>query len=142
MRKKRLLLRFTIPLMLLLTCSIGFAQNKVITGKITDSKDGSPLVGVTVLVKGTRTGVQTQTDGSFRLEVPNSASALVVSYIGYTTRELSIGAGNFEIGLVSSANSTLNDVVVIGYGSVRQKDLTGSISTVNAKDFQQGAAVT
>jgi TonB-linked SusC/RagA family outer membrane protein len=142
MRKKRLLQGLTMPLLLLMTCSIGFAQNKVITGKITDSRDGSPLVGVTVLVKGTHTGAQTQTDGSFRLELPSAATTLVVSSIGYTTRELSIASGNFEIALVSSANSTLNDVVVIGYGSVRQKDLTGSIATVNAKDFQQGAAVT
>ena len=139
MRKKRLLLRFTIPLFLLLFCLTGFAQNRVILGRVTDSKDGTGLPGVTVLIKGTTIGVQTQSDGRFRIEVPPSATTLVISSIGYGIHEVPIVGGNFNVSLVQNTISTLNDVVVIGYGTQLKKDLTGSISSVNAKDFQQGA---
>jgi TonB-dependent starch-binding outer membrane protein SusC len=140
MRKKRLLARKVIPLFLLLFIgSMSFAQNKIISGKITDSKSGLPLQGVTIIVKGTKTGGESIADGTFKMNVPASATTLVITYIGYNKMEVPIGSGAITVSLDPSASSTLNDVVVIGYGTQQKKDLTGSIASVNAKDFQQGA---
>jgi TonB-linked SusC/RagA family outer membrane protein len=143
MRKKRLLWRRVLPLSLLLfVYSFSLAQSRTISGKITDATDGTGLPGVTILVKGTKTGAQTGSDGSFSITVPNTATTLVVSSVGYATKEIPIGSGSFNITLVKSSGTALNDVVVIGYGTVKQKDLTGSVATVTSKDFQQGAAIT
>ena len=143
MRKKRLLWRRVIPLSLLLfVYSFSFAQSRTISGKITDATDGTGLPGVSIQVKGTKTGATTGNDGSFSITVPGSATTLVISSVGYATREIPIGSGSFNIALVKSSATSLNDVVVIGYGTVKQKDLTGSVATVTSKDFQQGAAIT
>lgn len=115
------------------------AQNKTITGRVTDSKDGSPLVGASVVVKGTKTGTQTGTDGTFRISVPASASTLVISSVGFGTQEVSISStSNVSLSL-TAINTQLNDVVVIGYGTTRKRDVTGSVVSLKAKDFNQGA---
>ncbi len=124
--------------------SFAFAANaqQKLTGKILDSKTGSGISGVTVLVKGTHVGTQTAADGSFTINAPAGAKSLVLSAIGYTSQEIPIGKNTeFNVALQNTA-STLSDVVVIGYGTARKKDLTGSISTVSAKDFQQGDITT
>ncbi|HQD09777.1 MAG TPA: SusC/RagA family TonB-linked outer membrane protein, partial [Flavihumibacter sp.] len=125
-------------LLLLLLCSVVQAQDRVITGKITDSKDGSPLVGATVTVKGTTQGVSTGADGTFRINVPASAKTLVISSVGFGSMEQSIGSGNVVDVALTASNANLNEVVVVGYGTVRKKDLTGSVATVKEKDFNQG----
>ncbi|HSZ34821.1 MAG TPA: SusC/RagA family TonB-linked outer membrane protein [Puia sp.] len=143
MRKKRLPCYRVIPLTLLLFIySFSFAQTKTISGKITDATDGTGLPGVTIIVKGTKAGAQTKSDGSFSINIPPSATTLVISSIGYTQKEIPIAGSDFNISLVKSVGPSLNDVVVIGYGTVRQKDLTGAVATVTSKDFQQGAAIT
>lgn len=115
------------------------AQNKTITGRVTDSKDGSPLVGASVVVKGTKTGTQTGADGTFRISVPASASTLVISSVGFGTQEVSISStSNVSLSL-TAINTQLNDVVVIGYGTTRKRDVTGSVVSLKAKDFNQGA---
>jgi iron complex outermembrane receptor protein len=135
MNLKRLFMAFVLPLLFV---AFANAQDKVVTGKVTDSKDGTPLVGVTVMVKGTTRGAQTGTDGSFRLSVPANATTLVITSLGYTTQEVAIGSGTVNVSLVAGAGATLNEVVVIGYGTQRKKDLTGSVVSVSEKDFQQG----
>ena len=143
MSKKRLPWRRVIPLSLLLfVYSFSYAQTRTITGKITDATDGTGLPGVTILVKGTKSGAQTSSDGSFSISVPASATTLIISSVGYATKEIPVGSSSFNITLEKSSATTLNDVVVIGYGTVKQKDLTGSVATVTSKDFQQGAAIT
>lgn len=124
--------------MLLMSVQMLFAQGKRITGKVTDEKDGSPLVGVTVRLKeDPNIGTQTAPDGSFSLSVPANGKTLVVSYVGYDTREMPIGnATNLRISL--SSGRALEEVVVVGYGTVRKKDLTGSVASVKAKDFNKG----
>jgi len=115
------------------------AQNKTISGTVKDSKDGSALVGASVVVKGSKTGTQTGTDGSFKLSVPTSASTLVVSSVGFGNQEVNIsGKSSVEVTLTAT-NDQLNEVVVIGYGTARKKDLTGSVVSVQAKNFNQGA---
>src|SRR5947209_4033660 len=118
------------------------AQNKTVTGKVTDSKDGSPIYGVSVLAKGTAVGTVTDVNGAFKLSVPPSSNTLVVSYIGYERKEVPITGPNLNISLVASS-TTLNEVAVvsIGYGSQRKKDLTGAVANLSAKNFNQGAII-
>ncbi|WP_290795398.1 SusC/RagA family TonB-linked outer membrane protein [Flavihumibacter sp. UBA7668] len=114
------------------------AQERVLTGKITDSKDGAPIIGATVTVKGTTIASSTEADGSFRLPgVPADAKTLVISSIGFGTREVAITGDVVSVTLTAS-NSDLNEVVVVGYGTSRKKDLTGAVASVKAKDFNKG----
>ncbi len=115
------------------------AQNKTISGTVKDAKDGSALVGASVLVKGSKTGTSTGADGSFKISVPSSASTLVVSSVGFGSQEVNIsGKSSVEVSL-TPANDQLNEVVVIGYGTAKKKDLTGAVVSVQAKNFNQGA---
>jgi len=137
MKIKRLLLAFMMLPMMLYSISI-LAQDKVVTGKVTDSKDGSALQGASVLVKGTKLGVQTSSDGAFKIKVPETATTLVVSSVGYASQDVAISGESINVMLVSTT-SGLNDVIVVGYGTAKRKDLTGSVSTVGTKDFQKGS---
>jgi TonB-linked SusC/RagA family outer membrane protein len=127
---------------LLLLLFFGFvvhvmAQNRIISGKVTD-RDGRPLAGASVTIKNTRASVLTDSSGSFRLPVEAKGKAtLLVSYVGYSETEFVIGSGNnFSVQMTQTAQS-LNDVVVVGYGEQRKKDVTGSISTVKADVIEQ-----
>jgi iron complex outermembrane receptor protein len=114
------------------------AQERVITGKITDSKEGTPIIGATVTVKGTTIATSTEVDGTFRLGgVPANAQTLVITSVGFTTREVAITGDQINITL-TSADDALNEVVVVGYGTARKKDLTGAVASVKAKDFNKG----
>jgi len=114
-------------LLLLLMCvSISasqiFAQGKVVKGKVTDEKDGSPLTGVSVVVKGTNFGTTTDKDGAFSLTLPTGAKTLVLSSVNFTSQEVPIGNQSiFSIALVSE-EKTISEVVVIGYGTQRKKN--------------------
>ena len=110
-----------------------FAQNAV-SGKVTDSK-GEPLVGASVLVKGTSTGTMTDLDGQYRIPSVASNAVLVFSSIGYETKEVAVaGQKTINVTLADEAEF-LDDVVVVAYGTARKKDLTGSISTVNSESI-------
>ena len=123
----------------LLLTQVAFSQNKQVTGKVTDSKDGSAVAGASVLVKGSTGGTNTNTEGAFSLNVPTTATTLIISAVGFTEQEVSITDGPINISLVAGgAGSNLNEVVVVGYGTARRKDLTGAVSTVQAKDFNKG----
>lgn len=115
------------------------AQNKTISGTVKDAKDGSPLAAASVVVKGSKLGTQTGADGSFKISVPSSASTLVISSVGFGNQEISISGKSFVEVSLSATNDQLNEVVVIGYGTARKKDLTGSVVSVQAKNFNQGA---
>jgi iron complex outermembrane receptor protein len=127
-----------LPVLLLMT-QLAFSQNKTVSGKVTDGKDGSPIAGASVLVKGTTGGTNTNAEGSFSLTVPTSATALIISAVGYTEQEVNITEGAMNISLAAGGSgSNLNEVVVVGYGTARRKDLTGAVATVAAKDFNKG----
>ncbi len=114
------------------------AQERVITGKITDSKEGTPIIGATVTVKGTTIATSTEPDGTFRLGgVPADAKTLVITSVGFATREVAITGSEISVALTSS-DAALSEVVVVGYGTARKKDLTGSVAQVKEKDFNQG----
>src|SRR5260221_3639585 len=118
------------------------AQNKTVTGKVTDSKDGSTLVGVSVLAKGTTIGTVTDANGAFRLSVPESAITLVITYIGYDRKEVAITGSPLNITL-DATNTALSEVTVtsFGYGSQRKKDVAGAVANLSAKNFNQGAII-
>jgi iron complex outermembrane receptor protein len=114
------------------------AQDKVVTGKVSNSEDGSFLSNVSVVAKDAALGTQTDINGDFRLVVPLSVNTLVISAIGFSSQEIDISTKNhIEVTLVNTV-SMLNDVVVIGYGTSKKKDLTGAISSVSEKDFNKG----
>jgi len=114
-----------------------YSQNKTISGKVSDDK-GAPLAGVSVTVKGTKNGVNTNADGIFSINVPPTATTLVFSSVGFAEQEIAIGSQtSITVSLVTT-QSNLNEIVVIGYGTVRKKDATGSLVSVKAKDFNQG----
>ncbi|HEY0896659.1 MAG TPA: carboxypeptidase-like regulatory domain-containing protein, partial [Sphingobacteriaceae bacterium] len=94
-----------------------WAQTKTVSGKVTDKQDGSPLIGVSVKVKNSSTGTSTDVNGSFSLTVPENASTLVFTYIGYTTSEVSIAGRNTINVSLATDQTALNEVVVVGYGS-------------------------
>lgn len=114
------------------------AQTKTVTGKVTDSKDGSPLSGASVVAKGTSTGTQTGADGSFKLTVPSTTKTLVISFAGFGNVEVNISGSNTADAKLTSTADALTDVVVIGYGSRKTKDVTGSVARVTEKDFNKG----
>ena len=136
MNPKRLLKAILLPMAMLFALQVAVAQNKTVSGKVTDGKDGAPVSGASVAAKGTTTGTSTAADGSFQLSVPASAKVLVVSSVGFGTVEVNI-TDNMNIVLAASG-SNLNEVVVVGYGSARKKDLTGAVAQVKAKDFNKG----
>ena len=115
-----------------------YAQTKTVTGKVTDSKDGSPLAGASVVAKGTSTGTQSGADGSFKLTVPASTKTLVISFAGYGNVEVNVASSNTANVKLTSTADALSDVVVIGYGSRKSKDVTGSVARVTEKDFNKG----
>ena len=119
------------------------AQNKVITGKVTDSHDGSPMPGVSVVAKGSTIGTNTGPNGDFKLSLPASNNTLVVSFIGYAKQDVDItGKTTITVELVGSATALSEvQIVSVGYGSQRKKDLTGAVSNISAKDFNQGAVI-
>ncbi len=114
------------------------AQNRTITGNVTDASDGEPLIGATVMLPGNTTGgAVTDLDGNFKIIIPQSTKTLTVSYVGYVSQHVTITGNTIAIKMHSDQKS-LNEVVVIGYGTARRSDLTGSVSTVQSKDFNKG----
>lgn len=132
------LLKSAAVIVLLCVSQLIMAQDRVVTGRVTDSKDNTGVPGVTVTPKGTKTGTQTGSDGSFRISVGSGVTTLVFSSIGYATQEVDIsGKSTVDISMVVN-NAQLGEVVVTGYGTAKRKDLTGSIASVKAKDFNKG----
>ncbi|ALJ06289.1 hypothetical protein APS56_14605 [Pseudalgibacter alginicilyticus] len=106
----------------------------IISGKITD-EGGVPLPGASILEKGTMNGVSTDFDGNYEITVSQDAATLVFSYIGFVTQEVLVaGSSNIDIILVAD-NTNLDEIVIVGYGTQRKKDVAGAISTVDTEDL-------
>ncbi|WP_165813897.1 TonB-dependent receptor [Terrimonas sp.] len=113
-------------------------KDELIKGKITDST-GQPLQGVTVLVKGSKKITTTDSDGNFSIEVPVNGS-LVISYIGFETKEIKTGTNEFLNIQLAPGNRNLDEVVVVGYGTQSKKNVTGSVASVKAEDMNKSSA--
>jgi TonB-linked SusC/RagA family outer membrane protein len=110
------------------------AQNKTVTGKVTDAKDGTPLAGVSVSVKGA-TGTVTGADGTFRIVVPAAAKSVDLSYVGFEAATVSIPASGTVTFAMKAADAKLDEVVVVAYGTAKKETLTGSVSQIKAEDY-------
>lgn len=131
----------------LLSCSIlllalSFLSNtlnaQTITGVVTDADSNEPLPGVNILLQGTSTGTSTDVDGVYELNVPSLDGRLIVSFIGYETRQIDIN-GRTTIDIELTISSILADeLVVIGYGTQRRSEVTGSVGTVSSAQFNRG----
>jgi TonB-linked SusC/RagA family outer membrane protein len=113
------------------------AQNRIIKGSVTDERN-NPVSGASITVKGTAIGTAADSLGAFALTIPASAKTLVISSVGYTSQEVSMGGKTSVTITLASPSQTLNDVVVVGYGTAKKKDLTGSVSTISSKDLNPG----
>jgi TonB-linked SusC/RagA family outer membrane protein len=108
------------------------AAQQAITGSVTD-KDGEPVIGANISEKGTQNGTASNVDGKFSLQV-NTGAVLVISYIGYTTQEIAVGNQTSLNITLSENNQALDEVVVVGYGTQKKRDLTGAISSIKMSD--------
>jgi iron complex outermembrane receptor protein len=114
----------------------------VITGKVMDAKDGTVLSGVSVVPKGSTTGTVTNNEGAFQLTVRYDTKALIFSSVGFATQEINInGRTSIDVALTGVASS-LDEVIVVGYGTRLKKDLTGSVTSITSKDFNKGVITT
>ncbi len=125
--------------LLLLSASLAYSQSRTVKGTVKDAKDQSPLPGVTVRVVGTSTGTQTGGDGSYSLNI-TSGTQLEFSYIGYETITLPIGGNNTVNASLTLSSKTLEDVVVVGYGTLKKKEVTSAVTTIKAENFNPGVA--
>lgn len=129
-RLTTLLLVFAMPI-------LAFAQQKTISGKVTSDK-GGPVSGASVVAKGSRTGTKTSSDGTYSLSVPNATTSVVISSVGYEAQTVAVDAANNADAVLKTSNEVQTEVVVVGYGTARKKDLTGSVASLSTKDFNKG----
>ncbi|MBR9922268.1 MAG: SusC/RagA family TonB-linked outer membrane protein [Bacteroidetes bacterium] len=116
--------------------SLAFGQ-RTITGTVTDAENGEPLIGASVLVRGTTTGTITDIDGSYRLTVPEGNDEVEVSYTGYTASVIELGAANV-LDVALAPGTLLDEVVVVGYGTQKAKEVTSAIASLDTDDFNVG----
>ena len=134
LKRKRTFIQSMLFVVFLLSSTLAFAQNKV-TGTVTD-KTGEPLIGVNVLEKGTTNGCITDIDGKYSLNVERGET-LIFSFIGYNKQEVKVTQSVVDV-TMSEDTELLDEVVIIGYGSMSRKDVTSSITTVKADKLNVG----
>ncbi len=126
--------RLCSTVLLSMLCILVFAQGRTVSGVVKDAT-GEPMIGVNVLVKGTTNGSITDLDGMYSISGVKNSDVLVVTYIGFVTQEVKVGNLKTVDIVLKEDSKTLEEVVVIGYGSVKKKDLTGSVATVNSESL-------
>ncbi|QJD94601.1 TonB-dependent receptor [Mucilaginibacter robiniae] len=124
--------------LLLLCCTAAWAQTRQITGKVTEKDSKEPVVGATVSIRGTTSGTQTAVDGTYKLNVPDRAGVVVViRYVGFKQQEFTLTAGQTTINAALENDSRqLDEVVAIGYQTVKRRDVNGAVSSVNATQLK------
>ena len=133
---KSFLTKWSFSLFLLIGLTAAGISQKTISGVVSDASNGEALIGANVLVKGTSTGTITDIDGSYSLRA-NEGDVLVISYAGYTDQEVAIGASN-TVNVALAAGKLLDEVVVVGYGSQKSKEVTSAFVSVSNKEFNKG----
>ena len=141
MKPKLVTLKLLILLSLVFPISLS-AQQKTVTGKIVAQDTKEPLQGVTVSVKGSSTAVTTDKEGMFSVVVPSNAAVLEITYVGYSPQELQVGIQNNVSVSLASADNKLSEVVVVGYGTQRKRDVTGAMTSLKPDDFNKGVVLT
>ena len=141
MRSKRFLLSFAMSLGFLFVVMTAGAQERVVSGTVTDNASKG-LPGVSITIKDQNIGTQTDMNGNFTLTVPETAKTLVFSSVGFQSQELELGSSSTVSVILTPSTASLNEVVIVGYGTARKKDLTGSVTAINARDFNKGPNTT
>lgn len=140
MKKNRLFINWRMLLLLICISTLSmslYAQDKKLSGKVTDDK-GSALIGATVKLKSGRSATSTDVNGKFSINVPANETAILVTYLGYVDQEVPVNASSENLVVKLSTNSrSLNDVIVVGYGTQRKKDVTGSVASISAANLQE-----
>jgi iron complex outermembrane receptor protein len=129
--------KITLSILLLLFAVLQSMAQRTVTGRILDSA-GVPLSDASVTVVGQKTGVRTDANGNFTINVGPAAKVLRVSYVGAQTQNVDISTNSNVLVVLQSASGALSDVVVVGYGTARKKDITGSVASIKEKDFNKG----
>ena len=125
-----------IMLVCLLAVPPGYAQTLSVKGRVTGVSDADPLPGVSVVIKGTQRGTTTNSDGAFQIDVPDRATVLVFSFVGYKSVEETVGVRT-DIGVrLVPENKSLEEVVVVGYGTQSKRAVTGAVISVNYDKFK------
>jgi len=137
MKRRTALTKLLLFLFGIFVVSSTYAQQRTLTGTVTDANNGDPLPGATVIIKGTSSGTATDMDGKFEI-MAASGDVLVFSFIGYNSSEVPITDQTSVFVELSPATESIDEVVVIGYGTVKKDDATGSVTAISADDFNKG----
>ena len=122
----------------LVTSYSSYAQQRTVKGMVTTADDPLGLPGVNILLKGTKVGTVTDVDGKYSINIPDGSSTLVFSMIGFENQEVDIGTRSLIDVILNEDISALDEVVVVGYGTVKKSDLTGSVGVLKNEDFNAG----
>ncbi|MEL0652291.1 TonB-dependent receptor [Algibacter sp. TI.3.09] len=141
--KKPLSLFWMIAFMVFGMTNVGYAntnptieQNRTVTGSVVSAEDNMGIPGVNVIVKGTSTGAVTDFDGNYSITVPSNSAVISFSYIGYVTKEITVGSNSKINVSLESDVAALDEVVVVGYGTAKKETLTGSVEQIKAEVFE------
>ncbi len=138
MKKAHVIRKIFILLAFFMYCNLTMGQAIAVKGTVKDASNGSAIPGVTIVIKGTQKGTTSDLDGKYSIQTETN-SVLVFSFVGYETQEIPVnGRSTIDVTL-NVSSETLEEVIVIGYGSVKKTDLTGSVTSVSSKDFNKGA---
>ena len=132
--------RACVCIMLLLFGYGSFAQTRTITGRVTDARDGTGISGATVVINGTTIGAATADDGSFTLSVPANAKSVTISAVGFGTMDVPLGSSNTITAALEFGTKSMDEVVVVGYGTQRRREVTSAVSSVKSEDFRQSGS--
>lgn len=130
---------YTCVILLLAVTSV-FGQSRTITGKITDSRNGAALQSASIVVRGTTIGAVSGADGTFSINVPKGTQSLTVSSVGFGTQEVTLGSSNSVTVVLQFGGKSMDEIVVVGYGTQRRGEVTSAVATVKPEDFRQGGA--
>ncbi|MCS6832563.1 MAG: SusC/RagA family TonB-linked outer membrane protein, partial [Flammeovirgaceae bacterium] len=129
--------QWLLSLVLCLGLTVAYAQERTVSGKVKD-ENGEPMPGVSVLVKGTTTGSTTDLDGNYRISLPQGATTLVFSFVGYRPKEVDVTTASVVDVQMELDVEQLEEVVVVGYGELKKTDVTGAVTTISTKEFNKG----
>lgn len=133
--------RVLAAIILLWSAAIAWAQ-VIVTGLVVDEQH-EPIIGASVILKGTKVGTATDINGGFTLNVPSLSSELIISYVGCNTTTVKANSPTLKTGIILTTNAEiLNDIIVIGYGSVKKSDATGAVIAIKPDNLNRGAAIT
>ena len=136
---KKLLTFLSLVAIFLVTFSVSMDAQRTISGTITDADDNSPLIGASIMATGTTVGTITDIDGNYSLTLPDGVNSVEISYTGYATQTIEVTGSVVNASL--SAGALLNEVVVVGYGTVKKRDITGSVASLKEEDFNKGVII-